>query len=430
MKNKNTYVLEQLLRMEEEGRYIALSLSAVPREHRGYVTAMLYGITEHKITLDYYIGVLAQRSEMDATTRHLLRIGLYQLLYMDHIPPHAVVNQTVALARNKGEAGFVNAILRTALREPQKCTLPPREKNPRRYLSIAYSVPLALVRELVSSLGEAQTEDFLRASAEKAPLCIRVNTLKTTREAWLTQCKEAGISARPTTFAQNGVLIDQNIPVPTLPGFDEGLFYVQDEAAQLAVEILSPTAGSFLIDTCAAPGGKSFAASLLMEGKGQVVSMDIHTSKKSLISDGAQRLKLENISPITHDSQMPKAEFVGKADYVICDVPCSGVGVLRKKPEIRYKDVSEWANLPALQQSILSASSTYLKPSGKLLYATCTIRPQENREVVKAFLASHPDFSLLPFSFGGISSADGMLTFTPQEHGTDGFFVALLCRKS
>ena len=426
MKDVRAYALDQLMQMETSGRYLGLSLGGVPESQRGFLTALLYGIAEHKLTLDYYIGVLAKRNDISPRVRNILRMGLFQLLYLDRIPPHAVVNGAVNLAQKKSEAGFINAVLRSAVREPERLALPPREKNSLRYLSLCYSLPLPTLRLLAGDLGEEGAEAFLKASGERAPLCLRVNTLRTTREALLNRFLEQGISAKPTPNAQNGILVLDELPVSSLYGYAEGLFYVQDEAAQLAVEVLSPAPDSRVIDVCAAPGGKSFAAALQMQNKGQILSLELHESKLGLIEKGAQRLGISIVSPKTHDSRLPIEEYIGKADYVICDVPCSGMGVLRKKPEIRYKSIEDIGAIPPLQSEILESAFRYLKAGGRLLYATCTVLSQENEKVVEEFLSRHKSAAPVPFTSGDLSAPSGMLTLLPHIHETDGFFIALI----
>lgn len=426
MKDVRAYALDQLMQMETSGRYLGLSLGGVPESQRGFLTALLYGIAEHKLTLDYYIGVLAKRNDISPRVRNILRMGLFQLLYLDRIPPHAVVNGAVNLAQKKSEAGFINAVLRSAVREPERLVLPPREKNSLRYLSLCYSLPLPTLRLLAGDLGEEGAEAFLKASGKRAPLCLRVNTLCTTREALLNRFLEQGISAKPTPNAQNGILVLDELPVSSLWGYGEGLFYVQDEAAQLAVEVLSPAPDSRVIDVCAAPGGKSFAAALQMQNKGQILSLELHESKLGLIEKGAKRLGISIVSPKTHDSRLPIEEYIGKADYVICDVPCSGMGVLRKKPEIRYKSIEDIGAIPPLQSEILESAFRYLKAGGRLLYATCTVLSQENEKVVEEFLSRHTDAAPVPFTAGDLSASSGMLTLLPHIHATDGFFIALI----
>lgn len=429
MKDARRTALQQLVRWEEDDRYLGLSLSRLPDEERGFVTALVYGVAEHKLTLDYQISSLAGRSDIDPVTRQILRLGLYQLQYMKTVPAHAAVDLTVSLARNRGEAGFVNALLRTALRTPEKTALPPREKNELRYLSLRYSLPLPTLRLLCDALGRAEAEAYLAACEETVPLSVTVNTCRTDRAALLAAWQKAGIAARPSALTEDGILIDGAVSPAALPGFAEGLFFVQDEAARLAVGLLAPKSGETVADACAAPGGKSFAAAVRMKGQGKVFAYELHESKLPLIESGAARLGLDCIRAAAHDSRTPDPALTGRADAVICDVPCSGMGVLRKKPDIRYKDTAAWSALPSLQYEILCASAAYVRPGGRLLYATCTVFDRENGEVVDRFLSGHPDFAPLAFTAAGERHDDGRLLLLPEKHGTDGFFIALMQKK-
>ena len=429
--NRRKYALDLLTRWEAGEEYINLTIGRaaeqVGDDDRRYLTALLYGTVEKCITLDYYIGVLAKRSNLDPTTRNILRLGLYELLYM-HTPHHAVVNDIVSLGRNKGERGFLNGTLRAALRAPEILVPPPYDKNPARHLSVKYSLPISTVRLLSHILGE-ETQAFLEAVNAPHPLTIRVNTLRLSREAYLSHLVEKGIAATPTPFAPHGVTLDTSYPPKSLPGFEDGWFYVQDEASQIAVDALSPKAGSTLIDLCACPGGKSFGSALSMENKGQVMSYDIHASKLSLICDGAARLGLTCITVGEGDATTPDETLFGTGDYVICDVPCSGLGVLGKKADLRYKDTRVAEELPPLQRSILEAGANCLAEGGTLLYSTCTINPQENEGVTEAFLALHPEFEYVPFSVGALDAPKGHITLYPHIHATDGFYIAKLQRR-
>ena len=222
------------------------------------------------------------------------------------------------------------------------------------------------------------------------------------------------------------IRINKSINPENLPGFSEGEVFVQDRASHIATLALSPCAGETVIDVCACPGGKSFLSAILMNDRGRVISFDLHESKLSLIRDGAKRLGLTSIEAGQCDATSPRTELFGTADKVICDVPCSGLGVLGKKPDLRYKDQDSIDALPALQLDILRASVNYLKAGGEIIYSTCTLNPQENEEVVRAFLSMSEDFAPIDFTVGGISSEGGMLTLLPHVHRTDGFFVAKL----
>ena len=423
---------------ERDDTYLNLALNSpatadLSREERGFLTALLYGTVERKITLDYLIGRIAARSDVAPGTRNVLRLGLYQLFYMN-LPAHAAVDLTVSLATTRGERGFVNGVLRAALRQYKSpdgtisLPLPARERGLARYLSIAYSFPQELVRHFLGLLGDEETERLLAAFNRESPLTVAVNTLKTTREELAARFAAAGIVCCATPLSPVGLILSDAPPVASLPGFAEGLFFVQDEGAQLAAGILSPAPGSVVVDPCACPGGKSFAAAIKMGDKGSVYAFDLHDSKLPLISEGAARLGLTSISVSCRDGLSPDPSLLCKCDRVICDAPCSGLGVLGKKPDLRYRALDRTTELPALQTALLSASAGYLAPGGRLLYSTCTLNPKENEEVVAAFLASSPAFRPVPFSVGGLDAPTGSITLYPHIHGTDGFFYALIER--
>lgn len=430
--NIRKLAFNMLCRAEEENTYVNLMLSgahAISADEKRFLTALLYGVTERRITLDYYIAILAKRpkDEIDAYTKNILRLGLYQLLYMDKIPPFAAVDECVKMARNKGEAAFVNAVLRSCEREKQSLKPPPREKNLARHLSVKYSFPTAIVRLFVEQYGEDETEKLLSAFCRMPALCLRVNTKLVSRQRLLSELVARGYSAREDRYSPDGILVDGNAMMKSLPGYEQGLFFVQDTASQIATQVLSPTRTSLIIDVCACPGGKSFSAALLAQDDCRLVSLDISESKLGLIENGARRLRLESIKAGLHDSRQPKNEYIGRADFVICDAPCSGLGVLAKKPDLRYRD-TDFSSLVPTQYEILCASSQYLKKGGVLVYSTCTLNREENEKNVRHFLSEHPDFSYEDFSVASLESEEGMLTLYPHIHETDGFFIAKIKR--
>ena len=431
MANVRLAVLRLLEGWERDETYLNLAMSSpivreLSREERAFLTSLLYGTVERRITLDYLINVAAKRSEIEPELRNVLRLGFYQLFFMDKIPDFAAVSETVSLVRDKGKRGFVNGVLRGAARAfGGGLPFPPREKNVARYLSIAYSYPLPLVRHFLALLGEADTERLLAHCNATAPLTLAVNTLKTTREDLLRRLREGGFAAVETERSPNGIKILTPTPVASLPGFAEGELYVQDEASQLGALILKPSAGELLIDPCACPGGKSIAAALAMRDGGKILAFDLHESKLPLITESAARLGITSISVAERDAEQPDPTLFGKADCVICDGPCSGLGVLAKKPDLRYGDPERLHALPPLQASILEKTSRYLRSGGRLLYSTCTLNPKENEGVFTDFLSKHPDFHAVPFAVADLSAPAGMLTLYPHVHGTDGFFYAL-----
>ncbi len=422
-----------LLEYESMGKYINLSLSShkadgLSDEERARLTALLYTTVEHKITYDYYIAALSGRpaDKVSDRARNILRLGLCQILDMESIPDYAAVNETVKLAGNSGERAFVNGILRRAVREKASLPLPDKDKKPARYLSVKYSFPPHTVKRFVELFGYEGAEALLLYYSKIPPTDITVNTLKISVKEYIDKLSASGIAASRSPIAENGIRIEGSIDPRRLDGYSGGEFFVQDSSCAAAIAALSPRSGDVVVDVCAAPGGKSFAAAVAMGDSGSVYAYDLHESKLSLIADGAERLGLKSIRVGARDAQTPDEALLGMADRVICDVPCSGLGVLAKKPDLRYKSEDSLDALPPLQLEILEASAGYLKSGGRLLYSTCTLLPAENSGVVLEFLSRHKDFHTVPFKVGTERADDGMLTLLPHLHGTDGFFISLV----
>ena len=432
--NTREIALKLLRSYEENDTYVNLSLnnpqiSALSPEDRSFVTALLYTAVERRITLDYIISALAKRPVADISPKalSLLRLGLAQLLFMEGVPAYAAVSETVALAKGAGERGFVNGVLRAAERAKEDLPLPPREKNLARYLSVAYSVPLPLAKYVLTLLGESGAEALLSAFLTQPPLTLAVNTLRISRDAFLERLKAAGLEAEKTLYSPYGVRLRTSVPVKELPGFAQGLFFVQDEASQLCALTLAPRAGDRVVDVCAAPGGKTMLLGIGMKNEGTLRAFDLHESKLPLIRESAARLGID-VSVEAQDATAAKEELKGCFTHVMCDAPCSGLGVLWKKPDLRYRAVEDRDGLPALQKRILSESARYVAEGGTLVYSTCTLRTEENEAVVRDFLQTHPDFRAEPFAFGDLAAESGMLTLYPHIHDMDGFFIAKLVR--
>ena len=400
----------------------ALKNSELSSTDRGLVSALFYGVIERRITLDYQIKSLATRdiSDIDEKTVNALRIGLYQLIYLDRIPPHAAINESVSLCSRKS-AGFANAILRSFLRRGGISL--PDKSNTLEYLSVAYSIDIPLLSRLLSIFGRDETEKLLTAINQAPPTTLRVNTLLTDRNTLIEKIP----SSAPTKNAPHGIFVQGS--VRDIYGFDEGMFFVQDEASQICVEALGAKSGDVVMDICACPGSKSFGAAITMKNRGEIYSFDLHENKLSLVINGAERLKIDIIQTSDCDGRHFLPTFEKAADRIICDVPCSGFGVLAKKPELRYKNPEESAALPKIQRDILNNACKYLKSGGTLIYSTCTILPEENEKNIEDFLASHPEFYLEEWQVGDIVAKGGMITLLPHIHKTDGFFIAKLKRK-
>ena len=400
----------------------ALKNSDMSEADKRLVSALFYGVTEKKITLDYRIAKLSSRpiEQLDSSVLTALRMGIYQLVYLDRIPPHAAINETVSLCSKK-TAGYVNAILRAHTRDP-KMELPPKSDFPH-YLSVAYSVCLPLAQKLIDCFGNDNAEHILSGFDITPDTTLRTNTLKISREELLSKIE----GALPTENAPAGIHTKGS--VRQLFGFNDGLFFVQDEASQICVEVLDTKEGHTVLDICSCPGSKSFGAAINMKNKGRLQSFDLHANKLSLVISGGERLGINIIETQECDGRKFIPELEGKADRVLCDVPCSGFGVLAKKPELRYKDPKESEALPKIQADILENACKYVKKGGILVYSTCTLLPEENEKNIERFLKGHPEFSLCPWQVGGISAPSGMLTLYPHVHKTDGFFIAKLIRK-
>ena len=394
-------------------------------------TRLTYGILQNRMLLDWHIDRLSSvpNRDMEPVVRNCLRMGLYQLGFMDRVPTHAAVNESVSLAKRQAKnpkaAGLVNAVLRTFERE--KATGVPQPEE----LSIRYSHPQWLVDEFLKSLPRDEVKHLLEADNGSAPTEAQVNTTKTTAEALREELSDGGVEVTPHPWLPDCLELENTGDLTALPAFQEGRFYIQDAAAKLAVMAAAPSPGARVLDACAAPGGKSFASAIAMGDKGEIISCDIHAHKMKLIAAGRDRLGLGCIRTELLDARTFRPEWERAFDVVMTDVPCSGVGVIRKKPDIRYKDPTPMEGLPQIQLDILSNAANYVRPGGTLLYATCTLLQRENQDVVRRFLEKAEDFSLEPFQLpepiGRVN--EGMLTLWPHRHGTDGFFIARMTRK-
>ncbi len=430
--NVRQIALRTLCRMAESGGYSNLSLDAAIKKYapdprdRGLLTQLVMGVVEKQTTLDYYISSLSGENDkkIEPQVRMILRLGLYQLMFCDRIPAHAAVSETVALSPRRA-TGFVNALLRNYMRRGNDILLP---ADPVELMSVKYGYPAPICRRLAADYGESRTASILDAMNKPPMLTLRANTLRLSRDELVSRLRETGYDAEPTPLAHTGVVLS-TVPVIDMPGFEAGDFTVQDEASQLCTAALDAAPGMRVIDVCSAPGSKSFGAAQQMQNRGEILAFDLHGSKLSLIERGAARLGIDIIKVAVADGRNFDPALEGSADRIICDVPCSGYGVMAKKPEIRHKHPDESARLPEIQLAILENCSRYLKPGGLLVYSTCTLLEAENNGVVDKFLSSHPEFGLEGFRAGNLEVPGGRVTLTPDTHSTDGFYIARLTRR-
>ena len=401
------------------------------RRDAALAARLCYGVLQNKARLDFYLRQLltGKLKDLHPAIQDILRLGLYQIYGMDKIPDSAAVNESVVLAkkycRNPKAAGLVNGVLRNALRTKGTLKEPtaPEDK---------YSHPRKLIDLLRGYVGKERLEAMLQANNASAPVTVQVNTRKITGEELASVLEREGVKAAPHSWMQDCFDISGTGDLEQLESFQKGLFYVQDPAAKLSVLCAGVTEGDRVLDCCAAPGGKSFAAAISMKDTGVVTSCDIHYHKTGLIENGARRLGLESIRVRLQDATAACEEWAGQMDVVLADVPCSGYGIIRKKPDIRYKDPDTMKELPGLQLKILKQQASYVKPGGVLLYSTCTLVRAENEGVVEAFLRENPDFAPEPLPLPGVFPVNttGMLTLVPGEYDTDGFFICRLRRKA
>ncbi|MBQ9461598.1 MAG: 16S rRNA (cytosine(967)-C(5))-methyltransferase RsmB [Clostridia bacterium] len=429
-----------LMRVEQDGSYSNIALdrllseSSLSGRDKGFCSKLFYGVLENRLLLDYNIAVRSKipAGEIETGTMVLLRMGLYQLFFADSVSSAAAVNETVELCREKGfgrAAGFVNGVLRSAARD--RLLLPDPKKGKNKYLSIKYSCPEKIIKLWRQSYGDDLTLASLEALQGRPPLCIRVNTLKTTAQELKSSLESMGIGAEYSRSVENCLLLTGAGAIEELEQYRQGLFHVQDTASQLCSRTLSPVKGCTMLDVCAAPGGKTFTCAELMENKGKIIACDKYDSRLRLVRSGAGRLGINIIETMAGDAAA--SEFV-QADRVLCDVPCSGLGIIRRKPELRYKPDLGLSELPQIQYEILCNASRFVKSGGYLLYSTCTLDPDENNLNAQRFIKEHRDFSPASISLPeGIerkyTEEENELTLFPEKNGTDGFFISLFRRK-
>ena len=381
---------------------------------RALTTALFYGVLDRTITLDYVLSMYIKSSikKVSTTALEVLRVALYQIMYMDKIPDSAAVNEAVKLikaSKEKHLSGFVNGVLRNILRDEIKFP----NGTDLFSLSVKYSCPEWIIEGFINDYGIDNTINLLEHSLLAPPVVLRVNTLKTDTASLVQKLSSEGINTLPTDI-DNSIKIIGGIDVILSRCYREGMFHIQDTASQIAVKTLAPVKNENVLDICAAPGGKTFTMAQYMGNTGKIIACDLYSKRVQLIKKGAERLGLNNIFALQNDATV-KNDQMGHFDAILCDVPCSGLGVIRRKPEIKYKDISEYSDITLIQSKILENTASYLNTNGRILYSTCTLRKCENEGVVQGFLDKHPQYEL-----------KYQHTFMPHIDETDGFYCALL----
>ncbi len=436
-KTARQIAFEILLKIEKDKAYSNLAVDSAVKAYCpdstdcAFISRLVYGVTERKITLDYIISRNLQQpiNKLKKDVLVILRLGVYQIIFSDKIPTSAAVNESVKLTkanRCQYASGLVNAVLRKVGGEGFH--LPEDLSNTER-ISILYSAPEELVKFLSYHYGEENTDAFLKAALEPKKIFIRVNTVKINKEELKTQLQSEGVVVKNTVL-ENAFEIEVNKAVYDLEAYKKGFFHVEDISSQLCVQALSPKENTQVLDVCAAPGGKTFTMAQYMKNKGQLYSCDIYESRTKLIKDGAKRLGLDCVKTMVNDASVFNPH-IPQCDFVLCDVPCSGLGIIGKKPEIKYKKLDDIKELLPIQRKILETTSAYVKKGGRLVYSTCSVNPNENRKICDAFLKEHEDFytvKALPDIERTVDEGD-YLTLMMHKNNCDGFFIAVFERK-
>lgn len=444
-KNPRAISLEILNRIEETDRHPDDLLSDSFKRYRhltpldrAFLTELTYGVLRWRERLDWIVRRFSKVpfEKIDFEISSILRLGLYQIFFLTRTPASAAVNESVELAkkiRGKGGGGFVNAILRTAIREKEEISYPDMEKDPAFYISIVQSHPLWLIRRWVEELGVRETLRVCEANHRISGLTLRTNTLKMSRGDLIEKLREKGLNPLPSSFSEEGVLLRDPPPTSELPFLKEGLYLIQDEASQLVTSILGPKPGERILDACAAPGGKTTHMAQRMENQGEIHALDLNREKLNRIEEGCRRLGIKIVKTAKGDATRPLAFFKGlEFDRILADVPCSGFGTLRKNPDLKWRrGEKDIGRLSQLQSSVLKNLSGYVKEGGILVYSTCTVFHEENEDVIEGFLAQHPAFQLdqmvevLPEKCHFLIRNGFFKTFPPRDE-MDAFFVARL----
>lgn len=424
-----------LVRIEKDKSYSAIAISdALKKIHfsdqreTSFAVSLIYGVLEHRLTLDYNISLYLKGSinRVKSNVMNIIRVGAYQLLYLDKIPVSAAVNESVKISKKMGlsfASGMINAVLRKIA---ENGLVLPDCEDPVFRMSVEYSVNADIVAVLVRDYDFTVTENILRSFSGRRPIYLRRNVSSCTEDEFIKLLSDEGVLLSKTSL-QDCFSVEHTGDITSLLAFKKGFFHVQDMSSQLCCRLLDARADDVVLDCCAAPGGKSFTIAQYLTGNGYIISCDIYEHKAKLISSGAERLNIKNLKAVVQDARQLKESNI-KADKVLCDVPCSGFGVMGRKPEIRYKSNSDFCVLPGIQREILYSAASCVKNGGTLIYSTCTLNSLENGAVCNQFLMDFPEFSVSEDT-AYRELTDRFLTIFPDENHGDGFFIAKFTKR-
>ncbi|TJX16169.1 16S rRNA (cytosine(967)-C(5))-methyltransferase RsmB [Tissierella creatinini] len=441
--NARDLALKILLEIHEKKGYSNLSITKhinekISQQDENLIREIVYGILENQLYIDY---IISKSSKIKVNKIHpaileIIRIGIYQIAFMDRIPNSAAVNESVNLAKkygHKGTVGFVNGILRSISRDQGILTIDVKDEI--KYFSIKYSHSEDLVKRFIKDFGSKFTEELLKANNSKPLLNIRVNTLKIDKDALKRKLEEKGFIISFGQFANDALIVHNPVRITNLDEFKNGEFTIQDESSMLVGQLLEPKEGALVLDLCSAPGGKSTHIGQYMKNKGLIISRDIFAHKIKLIESNAKRLGINIIKTEVFDALDLDKDLLEKVDYLLVDAPCSGLGLIRRKPEIKWNRTSDDIDdLARLQENILEVAKHYVKKGGVLIYSTCTILDQENKALVEKFLANNRNFKPVVLDDPNLNNKfetlnEGYIQLYPNKHNTDGFFIAKMIKE-
>lgn len=443
--NTRQIVINTLVDINHNDAFSNISLNKhipdkIGSQDENFIREITYGVLENKIYIDYILLKLStiKLKKIHPIIMEILRIGVYQILFMDRVPNSAAVNESVNLAKkygHKGSVGFVNGVLRSLIRDREN-VININIKDNKEYLSIKYSHPLYMVEKLVNDYGIKFAEEILKSNNERPDLNIRINTLKVDKEELIKELIDYGFEVFEGKYGKDTLIIKNPSNITKTKEFTDGYFTIQDESSQLVSQIMNPKPNSFVLDVCSAPGGKATHMAQIMGNKGKILARDFYNHKIKLIKENSKRLGIDIIEAEVYDVMKRDDTLIGKADYVLLDAPCSGFGLLRRKPEIRWnrkeEDIKE---LTILQWNILNTVKDYVKNQGVVVYSTCTILKDENINMINKFLKENKEFKLLPFdkelkTMENLDTiSDGYIQLFSHIHGTDGFFIAKMIKE-